>query len=139
MIELLLALCLRFGVCEPAMVEALEARVPPVVTLEPSFYQGMGTDWLQWRSLVEVYFQAEDVDTALCLMRHESGGNPNAKNPYSSARGLMQVMASVWADNLGVSWNCLYDPHINLWAAAIIRNRQGWIAWSPWGQGLCRE
>lgn len=100
--------------------------------------RGLGGNVEQWRGLVAQYFAPGEVDTALCLMRHESGGNPNAKNPRSSARGLMQVLASLWAPHFGVSYEALYDPSTNLSIAAQIHDQQGWWAWSPYGRGLCR-
>lgn len=111
---------------------------PPPTTSHPQPYRGMGTDVERWRSLVASYFRAEDVERALCLMSYESGGNPNAKNPTSSARGLMQILGSLWAPHFGVTLEELYDPHINLAIAAQIRDSQGWTAWAPYNRGLCR-
>src|SRR5690554_2278533 len=50
----------------------------------------------QWRPLVEAHFPTDAVDRMLCLMWHESRGNPSARNPNSTATGLLQVMHSVW-------------------------------------------
>lgn len=100
--------------------------------------RSLGSDVEQWRGLVAQYFGAGEVDTALCLMRYESGGNPNTKNPRSSARGLMQILASTWAPHFGVSYEALYDPATNLSIAAQIQDMQGWWAWSPYNRGLCR-
>lgn len=103
--------------------------------------RGMGnrtSDVEQWRPLVAGHFDPGDVDRVLCLMEHESGGNPDAKNPNSSATGLMQVMASVWASEYGLSASDLYEPEINLWVARKIRDTQGWTAWAPYNRGLCR-
>ena len=96
----------------------------------------MGSNVEQWRTLVGVYFKAEDVDRALCLMGYESGGNPNAKNPNSSASGLMQVLGG-WADEYGVSRAALFDPDVNLRIAADLRYSYGWTQWSPYNRGLC--
>ncbi len=104
-------------------------------------YRGMGngtTDVERWRSLVAAWF-GEKTETALCLLRAESGGNPNALNQQgSSARGLMQVLASLWAPILGISYGDLYDPAVNMSAARYAYDRQGWGAWSPWLRGECR-
>lgn len=101
--------------------------------------RGMGTNVEQWRSLVATYFAASDVDRALCLMAYESGGNPYARNPRSSATGLMQVMYSTWGPYFGLtSRSQLEDPATNLRIAAVIRSTQGWIAWSPYKRGHCR-
>ena len=101
-------------------------------------FRGIGDNVEQWRSLVSAYFAPGDVDRALCLMHYESGGNPNAKNPRSSARGLMQILASLWAPHFGVSYEDLYDPATNISIAAQIKASQGWTAWSPYNRGLCR-
>lgn len=91
----------------------------------------------RWGPLVASYFHPEDVDRALCLMELESAGDPGAKNPSSGASGLMQVMP-FWAGHFGYSASDLFDPWINIEVAAMIRDQQGWAAWSPYGRGLCR-
>lgn len=102
---------------------------------QSSASHGAGT--AQWAGLVAAHFPAGEVDTALCIMGHESGGNPNADNPRSSARGLMQVLASLWAPYYGISYDALYDPDTNLRIARLIWDQSGWAAWSPWQRGLC--
>lgn len=87
-----------------------------------------------WRPLVSRYFAAGDVDRALCLIWHESRGDPSAKNPRSSATGLFQILA-FWEDRYGLD---RWDPARNVQLAAIIRDVQGWTAWSPYNRGLCR-
>jgi len=86
----------------------------------------------QWRTLVAAYFPADQVDMALRVMACESGGNPTAANPRSTARGLMQVMWSVWGPEYGVSEAELYDPATNLRIAALVYEQQGWNAWVCW-------
>lgn len=90
----------------------------------------------RWGSLVAAYFDPEDVARALCLMGHESAGDPDAKNPTSGAAGLMQVMP-FWAGRFGLSTADLFDPATNLEVASWIRDSQGWTAWSPYQRGLC--
>lgn len=46
------------------------------------------------------------------VIQHESGGNPNAKAPDSSATGLMQITKGV-AKDYGVDPSTLKDPAIN--------------------------
>lgn len=91
----------------------------------------------RWGPLVATYFHAEDVSRALCLMELESAGDPGARNPTSGASGLMQVMP-FWAGHFGHSTSDLFDPWTNLEVAALIRDQQGWEAWSPYVRGLCR-
>lgn len=92
--------------------------------------RGMGSNVEQWRGLVSAYFPGSQVNMALCIIRYESGGNPDAKNPRSSARGLFQVLASLWAPYYGVSYEDLYNPEINTRIAADIWANYGWGAWS---------
>jgi soluble lytic murein transglycosylase-like protein len=99
---------------------------------------GMGTGGLgRWSGLVAAHFAPEDRDRVLCLMGHESGGNPTAVNPSSGASGLMQVMP-FWADHYGYARSALFDPAVNLRVARLIRDSQGWTAWAPYNRGLCR-
>lgn len=102
----------------------------------PSTNTGMGSNVEQWRDLTAAYFGGE-VDLALCLMGHESGGNPNAYNSSSGASGLMQVMG-FWADEFGMNRDALFNPDTNLSIAKQIRDMQGWGAWSPYKRGECR-
>lgn len=92
----------------------------------------------RWRPLVASRFPADEVDRALCIISHESGGDPEADNPRSSARGLFQILGSLWAPHYGVSRADLYDPNINVLLAHDIWERYGWWAWSPYERGSCR-
>lgn len=102
-------------------------------------HTGMGTNVEQWRGLVSAYFAPGDVDLALRIMGCESGGNPNAKNPTSSASGLFQHLGRFWADRsvrAGWSGADIFDPEANIAVAAWLRN-DGWHHWNPsrhcWG------
>jgi hypothetical protein len=90
-----------------------------------------------WRPMVALYFEPGEVDRVICLMEKESGGDPAARNPSTGAAGLMQVMP-FWAKTHGYSYQELFDPGINLWVASLIRDQQGWPAWSPYLRGACR-
>ena len=108
-----------------------------LVTPSPSADTGMGSGVEQWRSLVTSYFgDVGGTEVALCLMGHESGGNPNATNPSSGASGLMQVLPS-WADTFGVTRDALYDPATNLSISRALYDDGGWGHWSPWNRGEC--
>ena len=91
----------------------------------------------RWRSTVGLYFETGDVERVLCLMTEESGGNPMARNPATSASGLMQVMPS-WAGMFGLQTDDLFDPNVNLWVSRQILQIQGWEAWSPYQRGACQ-
>ncbi len=99
-----------------------------------SWSVGAGVE--QWRALVSVYFPADQVDRALCIMGFESGGNPDSYNP-SGASGLMQVLAG-WANDYGVTPADLFIPEVNLSIAADLYRTGGWGHWSPWNRGQCR-
>ena len=109
-----------------------------MIQLDHTYYRGMGTNVAVWEPLVTLYFDPDEVPTAMCLMDYESGGNSDAKNPISSARGLFQILASLWAPYFGVSYDDLYDPELNIRLAKRIYDAQGWSAWSPWNRGACR-
>ncbi len=124
-------------VCEPEWAniydnQATVYNTRPVIHLAPQ--PSMGSNTEQWRTLVETYFPAETVDTMLCLMGYESGGNPNAQNPNSSAAGLFQIMEFWQADYPGD----YYDPETNVSVAKKIYDRQGYGAWNPYNNGHCR-
>ena len=58
----------------------------------------------RWAPLVAKHFDPDDVDLALRIIDCESGGDPNAKNPTSSASGLFQHLRGWWAGE----WS--FDP-----------------------------
>lgn len=111
-------------------------EVPPLVYAQESNPpRGMGNDVEQWRPLVAGHFSdlgQDAVDMAMRIMACESGGNPSARNPRSTATGLMQIMASVWGPEFGFSRGDLEIPELNLWAAREVYDRQGWNAWTCW-------
>lgn len=66
----------------------------------------------------------------LYVIEGESGGNPLAKNPTSSARGLVQGL-----DIHGVDFS---DPETAIrWAANRVYNERG--DWGDWGEGVLHE
>ena len=126
--------CHFTGDCSPTTTAAIASATGEVSQA------AAGEIWMdsveEWRPLVAGHFAPGDVETALCLMERESAGNPTAKNP-SGASGLMQVMPG-WANDFGMSVNDLMIPEKNLYAAARIKDIQGWTAWSPYNRGECR-
>ena len=99
----------------------------------------------QWRPLVADYFPANEVERALCIMDHESKGNPNASNTQgSSAAGLFQFLRSTW-DNVplsvsGGSYDSgqVYQAEPNVRSAAWLQGELGWWPWTPYQRGECR-
>lgn len=106
----------------------------PAQEVNPSRDTSMGNGQVeQWRGLVSRHFPANAVDTMLCIMRFESGGNPTAVNPSSGAAGLFQVMPFWWAEFGGDR----FDPATNVRVANQIWQRQGYRAWSVYKKGRC--
>lgn len=97
---------------------------------------GMGTNVEQWRHLVEAHFPAEQVAMALCVIRGESGGNPEAKNSSSTAAGLWQFLRATWdwvAGVLGLpsyAEGGPYQPELATRAAAWLWANYGWSQWN---------
>lgn len=106
---------------------------PPDATVNtsPPTNTGMGnqtSDVEQWRPLIASVFPAGQVDYALCVIKYESGGNPDAYNP-STASGLFQVKSSIWG-----GFGNLFDPATNVAAAYYIWSQYGWGlpgGWTP--------
>ena len=96
--------------------------VPP--TRPATEYGGTGATVEQWRPLVAAYFPPEAVDTALRIIDCESGGNPDADNPYSTAAGLWQFVALWWEGR----WDP-YDPEVATQKAAERFAASGWRDW----------
>lgn len=120
---LLSFLLLWFGVAEPTdIAEELHTVV----------FEQMVDPVERWRPLVSRYFPADDVDTAMCILRHESGGDPDADNPRSSATGLFQILASGWAPHFNVGVDQLFEPTTNVRLAREILDIQGWTAWTTY-------
>lgn len=106
------------------------ARPQPHVTTPPLAPAEIG-------ALVEAYFPAHEVETALCVSWLESKWNPDAKNPRSTAAGLWQFLRATWdraADVLGLpsyAEGGPYDPDDATRAAAWLQARgTGWRQWS---------
>jgi len=92
----------------------------------------------RWRSLVSAYFPADRVDAALAVIRCESGGDPEAYNPYSGASGLFQFLPSTWAtvsQSAGFGGASPFDAEANIgtaaWLSSYYENR-GSNPWAPW-------
>jgi len=123
--------------------DALKPPPPkPATTSNPKNVKadsGMGSNVEQWRALVSQYFPGE-VELALCVIAGESGGNPNAQNPTSSAAGLWQFLRRTWdrvpLSVTGGSYDsgAVFDPVAATRAAAWLRNADGggWTQWNAY-------
>lgn len=91
---------------------------------------------LRWRSLIAAHFPPEHVDEALTVLACESGGDPNATNPTSSAAGLFQHLPRYWPSRsaaAGVAGASIYDPEANVIVAAWLSS-----SGSSWAHWVCK-
>ncbi len=102
-IDLLIVLCVLFpGICEDDYWLAAYVPEPAVEHIYLAVEHAPAREWSgtveQWRPLVEKYFAADQVDTAMRVMNCETGGtgDPNSKNPNSTASGLFQHLTKYW-------------------------------------------
>ncbi|MDH3248587.1 MAG: lytic transglycosylase domain-containing protein [Acidimicrobiia bacterium] len=94
-----------------------------------------------WRPLVEAHFAPADVARALAVISCESSGDPDAKNPRSSASGLFQHLGRFWPERsvkAGLPGVDIFDPSANVAVAAwLVYEGGGWSHWNPsrhcWG------
>lgn len=91
----------------------------------------------RWRPIVAAYFPADRVDWALRIIECESHGDPNAKNPTSTASGLFQHLGSLWEERtLAAGWDGadILDPFANIAMAAWLFETGGpghWVCRAP--------
>ncbi|GIU91657.1 MAG: hypothetical protein KatS3mg011_0563 [Acidimicrobiia bacterium] len=109
---------------------------PPRDDEPPSIRIGPATE--RWRPIVETHFASDLVEDALVIMECESGGDPEAVNPYSGAAGLYQFLPATWAVasvKAGVGDRSVFDGEANIiaasWLAEYYRQR-GYDPWLPW-------
>lgn len=123
----------------------MASRHPGYFAPRPSVPSPQSSGWSgsveEWRPLVSTYFRADLVETALCLVGYESGGDPDAYNASSGASGLFQHLRRYWTERTAASgWAGadIFDPEANVAVAAWLQRTGGWGHWSPWNRGLCR-
>lgn len=107
-------------------------RHEPIVLAPQARSRSYGAGVEQWRGLVETYFQPEDVPWAMRVMWCESKGDPNAKNPRSSASGLFQHLATYWPERsakAGWAGASIFDPEANIAVAAWLYSWGGSSHW----------
>ena len=125
MSALISILLVWFGLAEPAVaVDAIESEAEAIA------FEQIADPVDRWRPLVQQHFPADEVETALCIIRYESAGDPAADNPRSSATGLFQILAGHWGDQFRVSETQFRDPDLNVRLARVIWDDAGWRAWT---------
>lgn len=118
-------------VIPPDVVDAYEEE-----SGDPIWPIGSGAEG--WRPLVELFFDADDVDRAIGIMACESKGDPRARNPYSGASGLFQHMPGYWAErsaDAGYPGASIFDPEANVAVAAWLVYDYAAGGWHHW---VCR-
>jgi hypothetical protein len=94
----------------------------------------------RWRPTVaEAVFawggDEDDVHRFLRIMQCESGGDPTAKNPNSSASGLMQHLTRYWdgrAAGAGIPGADVFDGGANIWVSAYLALAAPGGGWQHW-------
>lgn len=96
----------------------------------------------QWRSLVEKYFPPEQVDKALYVIMHESGGRnilqlDSKGNQVGPAAGPFQIEGKEQHPNnpSRLTMQQLLDPETNIREAARMASKN-WNQWTDWGEGV---
>ncbi len=129
-----------FG-CQPPLADAVCGPLAGPMGVE-SLIPEDPTSPEDWRPLVAAFFAPDDVERALDVMQCESFGNPDAKNPRSTASGLFQHLASMWpprAAAAGFAGADVFEPVANVGTAAwLVYEGGGWSHWYPsrhcWGR-----
>jgi hypothetical protein len=86
--------------------------------------------------------------TGLCISKHESGLNPYAKNPYSTASGIFQFLDSTWSSvrNNHARFfaryklsSSVFNARSNVMAAyKLAQTSGGWTGpWLQWASYSC--
>ena len=122
-------------------IEAPAPAVKPRAVLAAPPMRLVPRDVEVWRPLIESYFAPADVPRALAVIGCESSGDPNAKNPTSSASGLFQNLGRFWPERsvkAGVAGADIFDPVASTAVAAwLVYEGGGWSHWNPsrycWG------
>jgi hypothetical protein len=86
----------------------------------------------RWRPIVEMYFPEDWVDWGLRVIECESHGDPEAKNPTSTASGLFQHLGSLWDGRTAAAgWDGadIFDPIANIAMAAWLLDNGGPNHW----------
>ena len=94
----------------------------------------------QWGLLVQRYFDAGEYDTAMSVLSCESGFNPTADNPTSTAQGGWQFLRSTWEWSTTGSGYTVdaypdgpNDPEQATMMAAWLQDTYGWSQWECYG------
>lgn len=126
---------LAFHARPPAVLEEQPALPPaPIRSTGTSTGMGAGCSSGPVHDLIVADFTPiGEVDTALYIASRESGCNPNAKNPNSSASGVFQIVNGTWlywSDRCGYAGASAFDAAANVAVAACMVEAEGWGPWA---------
>lgn len=107
-----------------------EARRVLTATRGYSALYGAGVSRWVWLSR-QVGWPWGCFPTLMSVVSRESGGNPAAKNPYSTASGLLQMLAFHFDGSGSYGWVFNpFDPRQNLHHGWMLWHRGGWAPWA---------
>jgi hypothetical protein len=123
------------GVVGPRTWKALglesSSPEPELPAVAPGSYRHSNANVERWHAHALAAGWTEDQWKRLsCIMYRESKGLPAAKNPRTSATGLLQIMWSVHARWIGGKYEQLLDGPTNLKIGKALYDRAG--GWRPW-------
>ena len=72
-----------------------------------------------------------DIPVLMCVISRESGGNPRAQNPTSTASGLLQFLAFHFDGSGDYGWRFdPFNPRQSLYYGLQLFKKQGWAPWA---------
>lgn len=113
----------HISLCSPCPQYAPDGQTLTTVAARPASGEALAR-----AALSAAGFRGQSLEQAVAIAKAESGFDPTAANPKSSARGLMQIMLSAHQDDPEITqWR---DPYAN--ARMAYRISRGGTDWSPW-------
>ena len=111
------------------MQDAWRAMSPAERDAYVRYVDGGSSDCYQ---AIDRHWPAASRAWARSIVARESGGDPRAQNPSSSAAGCFQTLArhSGRYVKLGYSWADRYDPDVNTLVALDLYREAGTSPWS---------
>jgi hypothetical protein len=125
---LFLAALLAFtaSACTPAMQDAWRAMSPAERDAYVRYVDGGSVDCYQ---ALDRHWPASSRQWARGIVARESGGDPRAQNPRSSAAGCFQLL-SIHAHRVPGGWGNRYDADANTLAALDLYREAGTSPWA---------
>jgi hypothetical protein len=120
------------GIVGPRTWKALGLdEASPEVTIPKNSYTHPNKNVERWHDdALAAGWSNDQWQKLSCIIQRESKGVPTAKNPRSSAMGLLQIMWSAHSRWIGGSSSKLYDGPTNLRLGHELFVRAG--GWRPW-------